>query len=103
MKRFWISWIQNSEDFRPLSDPPSENVLGWWCSGYDADDSAVLCAAVLAIDEDAARAVITANWESKPGEVGEWRFCEERASDWTPGNRFPITTDWAKKRFAQPA
>lgn len=37
--RWWLSWVQTTEDVRPLTDPPNENILGWWCSGYDAEDS----------------------------------------------------------------
>lgn len=28
--RFWLSWHQPTEDYRPLTDPPVEGVLGWW-------------------------------------------------------------------------
>lgn len=41
---YWISWHQPTEDYRPLTDPPHPQVMGWWCSGYDAYDIALLCA-----------------------------------------------------------
>jgi len=28
----------------------------------------------------------------------DWRFFEERAPDWMPGDRFPLS-DWSKERI----
>ena len=50
MKRFWMSWYDAEEDYRPLHDPPSEAILGWWCSGEHADGRATLVALVQADD-----------------------------------------------------
>jgi hypothetical protein len=47
---YWISWVQPTNDYRPLAYPPHEAILGWWCSGY-AEDGATLCAMVTAESE----------------------------------------------------
>ncbi|MBX3288349.1 MAG: hypothetical protein KF855_03295 [Acidobacteria bacterium] len=99
MKRFWVSWIQLTEDERPLTDPPTEEVIGWWCSGHDAADRPILCAVIEAESEDKAKDAVEANWEEKPGEVGPFRFIEEVAPDFHPGNRFPIANGWMAERF----
>ena len=96
MKRFWISWYQPTEDYRPLADPPNAAVLGWWCSGYRcSDEAATLCALVAAEDERRAEAAVKVDWP----EAEEWRFCEERADDWRPTDRFPIESEWARERI----
>ena len=90
MKRFWISWRQPTEDYRPLTDPPHPQVLGWWCSGHTT-----LCAAVEANSEVEARMYVRIAWP----EASEWRFCEEKPADFVPGDRFPLS-DWMRERFA---
>lgn len=102
LKRYWVSWIQNTADFRPLTDPPGANVLGWWKSGEYIDVAkAILCAVVEAKNEDDAVKIIRSNWEENDGEVGDFRFCEEKPPNWRPGNRFPITDDWTQERFKE--
>ena len=95
MRRFWISWIQKTEDERPLSFPPNPAILGWWCSGYDGLGNPILCAAVQASDQDEAERAIGIDW---PENERSSRFFEERATDWIPGDRFPLS-DWMKERF----
>ena len=101
MKRFWISWTQLSEDYRPLQDPPQpDNIKGWWCSGQGiAGDYFVLCAVVDAKDERQAERIIKKAWDSNGEEVGEFRFVTEKPLNWLPSDRFPITHDWQKKRL----
>ncbi len=94
---FWISWHQPTDDFRPLTDPPVEPVLGWWCSGYDSEDVPILCAAVSGRNEQQAKRNVRKSWP----EADQWRFCEEKAKDWRPGDRFPIEKGWEKDRFAK--
>lgn len=97
--RFWLSWIQPYEDYRPLTDPPHKAVIGWWCSGFDASDQAILCALVVAPSEDAAKAAIGESWpETKALE--DWRFCESKRCGWLPGDRFPLTA-WERKRASE--
>ena len=91
-KRWWISWHQPTEDYRPLRYPPHNPVMGWWCSGHA--DVAILCAVVLAEDETEARANIIAEWP----EAERWRFCEEKPDGWVPGDRFPVS-GWMAERF----
>lgn len=96
-KRFWTSWVQPTEDYRPLTDPPNENVLGWWCSGYDSSDQAVLVALVQGENEHNAKTAIAADWpEQKPS--NGWRFFREVARDFTPGDRFPMA-GWSRERI----
>jgi|SRR5882757_6278637 len=95
MKHFyWLSWIQPTEDYRPLTDPPNVAVLGWWCSGYDSEDHATLCAGVWAKSEPAAKKHIQEDWP----EAKEWRFCEQQESNFIPSDRFPLE-GWAKERW----
>lgn len=91
---YWLSWIQPTPDYRPLKDPPNEAVLGWWCSGYDSDDNATLCAGVLATSDKVAKKNVRMDWP----EAREWRFCTVQEKGFTPGDRFPLT-GWAKKRW----
>lgn len=95
MNLYWISWYQPTEDYRPLSFPPNEAVLGWWCTGTRCDDDAsTLCAWVRAGDEEAAKAAVLRDWP----EAAEWRFCEQRGHVET-GGRFPLS-DWMRERMA---
>jgi hypothetical protein len=97
MKRYWVSWCQPGEDYRPLTCPPNESVLGWWCSGEYGDDEETihtLCALIRAGSVKDAKGVILKDWP----EAGQWRFCREVAKDFSPGDRFPIEP-WMRKRF----
>jgi len=104
--RVWISWIQPTDDHRPLNYPPKNpHVLGWWCTG-ECDDGATLCAVVdipselltaegtLLDLEEAAKLAIQLDWP----EASTWRFIEERPSDWIPNDRFP-QSPWMKDRL----
>lgn len=93
-KRFWLSWWQPTEDHRPLTDPPNAQVLGWWCSGYEDDGTPTLCAYVQADSEELAYFYVSISWP----EAKNWRFCEERAMDWIPGDRFPLAP-WMRERL----
>lgn len=94
MQRFWVSWIESEEDFRPLTYPPNEAIIGWWCSGYTEKNEATLCACVDAENQTAALEAIDRDWPGKK----VWRFLEFRPSDWVPGDRFPLS-DWMSERF----
>jgi hypothetical protein len=89
---YWISWVQTTDDVRPIGYPPNEAVLGWWSTGY-TDDGQTLCAMVRADSEQDARAVI---WEDWP-EADQWRFCEQQKT-LELGDRFPLA-DWMRPRF----
>lgn len=89
MKRFWVSWYQPGEDWRPIyPDGHGRPFDGrYWKSGERcSDDATTVCAVVDAESEDDAKDAIQVFWP----EAGEWRFCEEKAMDWTPGDRFPM-------------
>ena len=96
MKIFWISWYQPTDDHRPLSFPPNESILGWWCTGQRcSDDSSTLCAMIVAEDEAYAKIAIRKDWP----EAGDWRFCDE-SKNTDLCDRFP-TNDWMKIRIGQ--
>jgi hypothetical protein len=88
--RFWLSWYQPTEDYRPLTDPPAEPVLAWWHTGLEIageKTTSVLCALVSADSEDHARAVVAESWPEATG----FRFCDPRADEWFPAtDRFPL-------------
>lgn len=90
----WISWVQPTEDHRPINFPPTESVLAWWCTGEKGGDTpaSTLVALVDAEDEDAAKSAVLCNWP----EATEWRFCEDK-SDKKFSSRFPVSY-WMKKR-----
>ena len=107
MQRFWVSWVQPGEDHRPLGYPPNDQILGWWCSGYDSEDNAMLCACVVGEGETVgdqmrhATAAIEKEWpEATAAEQNEngWRFFEQREANWQPNDRFPLS-DWMGERF----
>lgn len=88
LKRFWISWYQPTEDYRPIYPKGDKEPLGhlYWCTGERADGASTMCAVVDAKDESEAKLTIKKYWP----EANEWRFCEERPYNWLPGSdRFP--------------
>lgn len=96
--RFWLSWPQPTEDYRPITDPPDPRVLGWWCSGSDSHDRALLCALVQASNLNEAKSAIRASWPEAPSRRQQWRIEDERLGDWLPGHRFPLSP-WMKQRI----
>lgn len=98
MTRYWISWNEYSEDYRPITSPPTGPVLGWWCSGH-GEDHVTLCAVVRATSALAAKEEVLKNWPSG-ARLPEWRFCEQKDADFTPGDRFPVRPEsWSAERF----
>jgi len=96
--RYWISWYQPTEDERPLTFPPNEAVLGYWCSGQRcADDAWTLCALVRAPSAAEAQAAILKDWP----EASEWRFVNERDKSWRPSARFPLMYSWMIDRMRE--
>lgn len=91
---FWLSWFQTTQDFRPLSYPPNEGVLGWWCTGRQLGMVAyTLVALVIADNEELAKNIIKTDWP----EAEEWRFCESR-TDCQLSDRF-LVEDWMRERI----
>lgn len=96
MNHYWISWMQPTDDHRPLTYPPNESVWGWWNTGERCEDGAkTLVAHVTADSTDAAKSAVLAEWP----EATEWRFCNETDSA-PPCDRFPLS-DWMCERFGQ--
>lgn len=95
MNYYWCSWIQKSEDYRPLNYPPNEQVLGWWCSGYDGKNNPIICAQIKAQDEENAKLVVQTDWP----EMYEWRFINKE-NDLNLSDRFE-RKDWMVERVKQ--
>lgn len=87
MKNFWLSWWWLD------ADGAFELHWPWWISGWRESDEASVCAAVRAESEDAARELVLASYDKRPGNV-EFRFVEERPDDWTPYNSRFKQGDW---------
>lgn len=96
MHIYWLSWTDSSEDYRPLTDPPTEAVLGWWVSG-ECDAGMTLCAAIAADSEEEAKATVFKNWPESGFVV--WRFCDKKPKSWRPGSRFRVD-GWCAERLA---
>jgi hypothetical protein len=98
--RFWVSWVEENADHRPLMYPPNSAVAGWWCSGRSADDLAVICAVVDADDERAAELAVLTDWPLAGGQhVRDWRFFESKENDFKPSeDRFP-PSEWMARRL----
>ena len=93
-KCFWISWFQPTEDHRPLTYPPNEKIVCWWCTGTRVEDNAsTLVAFVIGNSEEEAKAAILKDWP----EAEEWRFCQEKENK-DLSDRFPLS-DWMKERM----
>lgn len=86
MKSYWLSWWTTDEH------GGFELHWPWWISGY-RDDASSICAAVRAESEDAAREIVLASYDKRPGDV-EFRFVEKRPDDWTPYNDRFKKGDW---------
>jgi len=93
VRPYWVSWYGRNGIFE-LHSP-------WWITGSrdieddEGEDAAdtIFCAAVMARDEFGAKNAI-AQAHDVGRTIGEWRFCEERPSDWSPfGDRFR-RADW---------
>ncbi len=100
MPRYWVSWEQPTKDFRPLNDPPTDAILGWWCSGYDANDTPILCAAIQGVGVLDAIVQIAKEWPESPHWEDGFRFFDEKPDSWMPSNRFPLS-DWMRERQAK--
>jgi hypothetical protein len=91
---FWVSWYQPTGDMRPLTFPPVEGIIGWWCSGQRYDDDAwTIVALVVAKSECSAKRLIRKSWP----EASEWRGCDEVSIGYQPGDRFPLS-EWMSER-----
>jgi hypothetical protein len=89
-KPFWLSWMHDP------NGPEFEIHWPWWRSGiaYMSDDSEryTICAAVKAKDEADAKAMVQLAYDEKVSL--SWRFCDERAPNWSPfSDRFG-KADW---------
>lgn len=101
LKQFWCSWREVTKDYRPITFPPNDNVLGWWMTGEECGppdfvrQAVNICAFILGKDEDDVRASIKKDW---PEFDGEFRFIDQYKLGSLPGNRF-LMDDWMRERF----
>ena len=95
MKLFWMSWYQLSEDYRPITSPPNENVLAWWCSGQ-GEEGWTLCAYVIAEDEAGVKEAIKKDWPELDMDA-KLRFIDQKPV-YIPSDRFKAP-DWAVERL----
>lgn len=87
MKRYWISWFQPGEDYRPTIYPPGDKILGYWASGYGVQGTSMCLLGQAENDSDLMEQVHSA-WPETVTVV--WRFFEEKPENWEPGDRFPL-------------
>lgn len=87
MKRFWVSWEQQTTDDETGAnafDSVSEKI-DCWESGWSGDgEHTMICAVIDASSEQDV-------WNGIGRLVGEYteRFCKEQPDGWQPGGRFP--------------
>ena len=101
MGNFWTSWTADPRKPFTYEGP-------WWCSGYayfytseGELECPTICAAVVARDEEHAKAIIVAAHDNGDGPSGEggihsWRFVTQKPDDWTPGGGRFERADWMK-------
>lgn len=87
---YWIGFYTESYDYRPLTFPPNDAILGWWCTGFDSDDNAMLCALVASEAWDA----ILKDWPE-----AKRRFVQ-KAYGTELSDRY-VLQDWMKERIAK--
>ena len=82
-RRYWVSWVEDSEDYRPLTSPPNKAILGWWCTGTDGNGKAIICAFVEVFGgkEDVEKS-IKIGWPCDSER--QWRFCDQVSSSFVP-------------------
>jgi len=102
MKATRLSWYQPSDDHRPMTFPPPEPVIAWWCSGV-SEQGATLIAIVRGQCELDAWVAIR-NQQAWP-DAGAERFVQYIDIDTTKpepfGDRFPLS-DWMRTRLKEP-
>ena len=95
---YWVGWVQPTADYRPLTYPPNQAILGWWCTGKllsdHVYDGATLAALVKASDEATAKTAVLNDWP----EAKDWRFCDGMKSLPVLGSRYPLAA-WMQERF----
>lgn len=98
-KLYWCSWVQPTEDFRPIYFPPTENVLAWWRSGEAMDgQSHTLCAWVQALNIDDLVKQVQQNWPEIV-ESSQFRFFDLHKK-YKPSSRFPTDQyEWMNERL----
>src|SRR5262245_59201779 len=97
-QRWWLSWYQKMGDHRPITFPPNEAILGWWCTGSGSGEKGevdILCALVEANTNDEAWEAVKLDWP----DMLVQRFINLRPSDYViDSSRFPLS-DWMKPRM----
>lgn len=102
--RYWCRFkFSGSEDYRSLIYPPTENVRGYWATGY-GDNPTKYTSIVVVIDaatmEDAIR-IIKVNWLDDIYDQIDIDFIEKKENDFIPpADRFPAN-DWMEIRLVR--
>jgi len=88
MIRYWLSFYTPSMEFAIY--------IPWWVCGY-RDDDRIVCAAIIAENEEAAWERITRSFDKRSvGRKIERRFANEMEPGWNPfSERFPIN-EWMR-------
>lgn len=85
---FWVSWYAPEGTLGKF-----ELYLPWWISGW-SENTATICAAIVADDVDGAREAVYRVHDERPVEDIEFRFVDQQSAGWQPfSERFP-RADW---------
>lgn len=74
MNRYWISWVQETLDYRPIIYPVYKQIIGYWCSGYEKDFP-IMCALVQCDNKGDAQILIYKHWPEAI--YRDWRFFDK--------------------------
>jgi len=86
---YWVSWFHLDAVSFEYDGP-------WWVTGVDSQERSLICAAVRAESEDAARRLVLATYMEPLEKALEWRFVHAKSDDWNPFSpRFP-PAEWMK-------
>jgi hypothetical protein len=95
LKRWWCSWTtEEIGNYRPLTDPPSENILGWWFCGFNKKHCAVISAIVAADTKQQAWEFIDLDFPVDK----DTRPCQEIPTNYILNEKFFPLSDWMVKR-----
>lgn len=99
--RAWMSWCENAVDYRPLTYPPRREVLGWWCTGYNADDMPTIVAMIECDDLNDAAEIVYSEWPMADEWVEEhgWRFAALEPDTFVPPSDRFVIADWMVDRI----
>ena len=100
-ERWWVRFFVDGADLSHF-----EYHGPWWISGYAPDAEGdytvhIICAAVVAASEDAARRVIVAAFDDGHT-LAEWSFSSSRDADWEPFSDRFSRASWMRWPWPEP-